>query len=366
MKNMKTLYYKKYLYYKKKCSIILNCSINGDDHRYMKKSIQKRIESALLVVLPKGIKLLVNKNADDSYSIKLARRSIKVSWAQNGWLSQIKSVVSQKPDLVVAGKITAEGADYLAGKNIGWVDETGAAEIALDNIIVSRSGRITPDRRPQDKWTQSAVAAAEVILSGHKVTVEEIHKVSGYSWGSCMNALKFLQNEGLLTATAERGRDSARKVENKKKLLAAYTEARINKKPTIELVVGVVWNDPVMGLERLGKVFDNNGTAWAATGMLASAILAPIITEFGSYQVYVEAKDMTDLELIAKNANLKPLKGGRLTLVGYPKDLKGLVLYKNGIRVAPWPRVYADLMTTGVRGEEAAEHLEEVMSEKGR
>lgn len=30
------------------------------------------------------------------------------------------------------------------------------------------------------------------------------------------------------------------------------------------------------------------------------------------------------------------------------------------LRVAPWPRVYADLRVSGVRGEEAAEHLFEV------
>jgi len=32
-----------------------------------------------------------------------------------------------------------------------------------------------------------------------------------------------------------------------------------------------------------------------------------------------------------------------------------------GIRVVPWPRVYADLRLVGVRGEDAAEHLREVM-----
>ena len=34
---------------------------------------------------------------------------------------------------------------------------------------------------------------------------------------------------------------------------------------------------------------------------------------------------------------------------------------KEGIHVAPWPRVYADLRLVGVRGEEAAEHLRDRM-----
>lgn len=32
-----------------------------------------------------------------------------------------------------------------------------------------------------------------------------------------------------------------------------------------------------------------------------------------------------------------------------------------GLRVAPWPRVYADLRAVGVRGEEAVEHLREMV-----
>jgi hypothetical protein len=31
------------------------------------------------------------------------------------------------------------------------------------------------------------------------------------------------------------------------------------------------------------------------------------------------------------------------------------------LRVVPWPRVFADLRAIGVRGEEAAEHLREVV-----
>jgi len=38
-----------------------------------------------------------------------------------------------------------------------------------------------------------------------------------------------------------------------------------------------------------------------------------------------------------------------------------LTIKKEGLVFAPWPRVYTDLRQTGVRGEEAAEHLKEVM-----
>jgi len=36
----------------------------------------------------------------------------------------------------------------------------------------------------------------------------------------------------------------------------------------------------------------------------------------------------------------------------------------DGLMVAPWPRVFADVRTVGVRGEEAAEHLREAMHDR--
>ncbi len=61
-------------------------------------------------------------------------------------------------------------------------------------------------------------------------------------------------------------------------------------------------------------------------------------------------------------ADLRPIEGGRLTLRSFPtvavRELAGEV---GGLRVAPWPHVYVDLRRSGVRGEEAAEHLREVV-----
>jgi len=34
----------------------------------------------------------------------------------------------------------------------------------------------------------------------------------------------------------------------------------------------------------------------------------------------------------------------------------------DGLRVVPWPRLVADLRRSGVRGEEAAEHVKEMLA----
>jgi hypothetical protein len=60
-------------------------------------------------------------------------------------------------------------------------------------------------------------------------------------------------------------------------------------------------------------------------------------------------------------AGLREIDGGRLALRPYPTPAGAALteLRPNGFRTMLWPRVYADLRTTGVRGEDAAEHLRE-------
>ncbi|HEX5266482.1 MAG TPA: hypothetical protein VFW24_06900, partial [Acidimicrobiales bacterium] len=63
----------------------------------------------------------------------------------------------------------------------------------------------------------------------------------------------------------------------------------------------------------------------------------------------------------AMSAGVEPMEGGRLILRPFPTATsRSLSTDVGGIRVAPWPRVYADLRDIGVRGEEAAEHLREL------
>jgi hypothetical protein len=79
-------------------------------------------------------------------------------------------------------------------------------------------------------------------------------------------------------------------------------------------------------------------------------------------EVYVDTDTMAGLEAVAAEARLKPIEGDRLTLRPIPTaGVRRLATEVDGLRVAPWPRVYVDLRAVGVRGEEAAEHLLEVI-----
>jgi hypothetical protein len=76
----------------------------------------------------------------------------------------------------------------------------------------------------------------------------------------------------------------------------------------------------------------------------------------------LDAQTIAELQAVAERAGLRSIAGGRLTLLPLPTvTTSRLATELDGVRLAPWPRVYADLRTTGVRGEEAAEHLREVI-----
>lgn len=68
------------------------------------------------------------------------------------------------------------------------------------------------------------------------------------------------------------------------------------------------------------------------------------------------------LRRVAESASLEPMAGGRLILRPFPTRASlALATTIDQVKIAPWPRVYADVRGSGVRCEEAAEHLYEVI-----
>ena len=77
--------------------------------------------------------------------------------------------------------------------------------------------------------------------------------------------------------------------------------------------------------------------------------------------IYIDAATIPALHETATRIGLKPIIGGRLTLRPFPTiSVARMAETVEGVRLAPWPRVYVDLRETGVNGEEAADHLREV------
>lgn len=324
------------------------------------KDRHSRGAAALAAVLPRSAEL---RSAGAAGQLLIGGTKVAVAWAGEGSKGDVRNVLhgDRRPDVIAARRLSPGVREELSGAGVGWVDETGAAEIAVGPIIVSRTGREPQEVEKPPKWTPAVVAVAGALLCGVRGTVAAAREATGLSSGSCANALRALTDLGLLEEGAKRGRDSARRLGDPDALLGAYATAAEALRSPVSVQVGVAWRDPAAGFLDVGGRWSESGLDWAATGALAAGVLAPYLTSVTSVEVYVGAGTMAELEATAAAADLRPIEGGRLTLRPFP-DAATLQLAEtiSGLRIAPWPRVYADLLTTGVRGEEAAEHLREV------
>lgn len=325
----------------------------------------ERAIGALRDVLPRGADVQIASSAAGSRAdVLVGGRPIEIKWVGEGSLGGVRRRLASWaiiPDVVVGRQLSPGARELLSDAGIGWIDESGAAEIALGSILISRTGR-PPERVKKPRgWTASVLAVAEALLCGTRGTVADMETATGLSTGTCTNALRTLTDLGLVESAAARGRGSARHVADQRALLDSYSVAATALRPTIELQVGVTWRDPVDGLVALRRRWASEVSRWVATGPVAASVLAPFLGTVGRADVYVDTATVLGLEAAAAAIDLKPIEGGRLTLRPYPTVVVDrLAETVDGLRVAPWPRVYTDLLTAGVRGEEAAEHLWEV------
>ena len=330
-----------------------------------KNSIADRSEAVVAAIVPRSVRVRRDREDGRSIWLRLNGMHIRVKWLGEGGLRQARELIGTRknlPEVVVARRMSPGARTALADAGVGWADETGAAEIALGTLIVSRSGRPSQVARRPPRWTPSVLAVAEALLCGGKATVSVVQKTTGLSAGSATNALRVLTDLGLLAASAQRGRGSGRSIPDQDRLLDEYATAAEAMMPATALTVGVTWRDFAAGLSETGHQWTSTGIVWAATGSVAALVLAPYLTAVTTGEIYIDRETISGLESVAVQAGLRPMEGDRLTLRPFPTvAVKRLSVVRDGLPVAPWPRVYADLRSVGVRGEEAAEHLREVI-----
>jgi len=329
--------------------------------------IHTRAEEGLRAVLPRSVNLHPVQR-DLNYNLKINGTPIQVKWIGECGLRQAREMLAappHRPTVVVARRMSPGAREEFSKAGIGWVDETGAAEIVFGQLIVSKTGRSEPKLEKPLHWTPSVLAVTEALICGTKPTVSATAAITTLSVASCTNALQTLTKLKLLTAGAKRGRESARHIADPDQLLDAYATAILAQDRTPHLTVGATWRDLISGLSDAAKGWNKAGRAWAATGAIAANVMAPYLTSVSSGVVYVDADTLAGLESAALDIGLRPIDGGRITLRPFPTvTTKQLVQNLKGLKVAPWPRVYVDLRRVGVRGEEAAEHLREVLRGK--
>lgn len=179
-----------------------------------------RAEQAFLDVLPPSVRVHMSTGPSGP-DFLLGDRAIQLKWVGEGDLGDVRRVLAEpeRPDVVVGRRLSPGAREALAKAGVSWVDETGAAEVALGMVIVSKDGQPTPPSHTPARWTPAVLAIAESLLCGAGATVSSTREATGLSTGSCTTGLRTLTELGLLEADAARGRKAGRRVHDVRALL---------------------------------------------------------------------------------------------------------------------------------------------------
>jgi hypothetical protein len=295
-----------------------------------------------------------------------------VRWLPVGWPRQVVEAIHNepRPEILAAAAMSPGARKAAHDSGVGWVDESGAASIDYRNPKRGTTIRIETKGVPplpldsRAGWRPATLAVCEALLAQKAVpTVSSVVAATGLSMGTAADALKLLERDGHLASAVARGPGSARRILDDEMLLDAYAAAAERLRSPITLRVGALWPHPVADAIDFGQIMARNDISWATTGALAATQLAPVLTEVSPLEVYVSGRTPSDLGRAASAAGLRAMEGGRLLLRPFPTPAgdKLTTSDRDDFRAMLWPRVYADLRVTGVRGEDAADHLRDEM-----
>lgn len=333
-----------------------------------------RVRRVLGAALPQGLFVEVtprqNVNApafDITVRAGATQHCFTAGWAGEGWPSDVERLVQLVPgvEVVIAANLSTGAKQWLRQEGLGWVDQTGCAEINRSSglVIARESTRApAPIARP-GRWNRSMLAVAEASLSGVLPTVASTEQATGLSRHATAVALSRLEQLGHLNRPeAQRGPTSGRHLGNTDAFLDAYAAAAAehrSKQPV--LYVHRLWTDPLDTLrQEIGPRLGFDNAHWAVTGVGASVLLAPYLSDITTLELYVDADLMSDTSELASRLGGRLVdKGHRIEVRQLPTAISAHGPSIDDIPVALPVRVYADLLARGGRSAEAAHHLRE-------
>lgn len=325
-----------------------------------------RAVHALEAVLPPGTSVRTTSREDRDACVSFDDCRLRLRWVPVGWPRQVAEALQRKPrpDIVTAPRLSPGAREMARREGVGWVDESGAGEISVPGLRIKVDGDPAVPLDSNVGWRPATLAVCEILLTGCPATVSAVVGETGLSMSTVATALKFLEQQGILSSAASRGRYSRRQAVDMDEFVDAYAAAASRLRSPLSVRIGILWREPIEAVTEAGRIWREAGIDWAATSAMTAAVLAPALTEVTPMEVYVSGRTPSDLRRAATVVGLRDIEGGRLILRPFPTPAGAAVTAEiaPGLRSVLWPRAYADLRQAGVRGEGAAEHLREEMS----
>jgi hypothetical protein len=294
---------------------------------------------------------------------------LRVIWIGDGWPADVQSALDRlgpaEPwpgPLVLAARRMSPGAiRLLTESGANWADEAGNARIQSPGTVVIRQGNEEEEVAPSLSWSPSAIAVAEGLLSrdwpdGIKTTA--LANLVQWSPGRVSNVLQRFDEEGWTVKYGpQRGSAALRELANSAGLLQAWAGAAAADRD--QRLAHRTMRNPLGFLEdELAAALDEE-VRWALGGWAAAHLLAPIAGAVPSLQIYVHEDDFErPLDRAIAAAGLANVaEGGRVAFLPAHPSVLSLAQSRDRLNVVSAPRVYADLLAVGGRGEDAAMHL---------
>jgi len=300
---------------------------------------------------------------------------LEAKWAGKGWPQDVHRAAVDVPErwprnvVIVAHRLSPGAIEWLRERDANWADGAGQARIfGPDGLIVVREPTRASRRPPPTRtfrWSSSALSIAEAILASSHMTLRtvDVAQAAGWSIAQAANVLSAFDRQGWTRKHGpERGPGARRELLDPDGLLGAWsTGVRGVPRPT--RIAHRATDDPMELLRAQLMPALEHDVEWAVSGWAGLELAAPYATATPTVHVYVVERDFAGrLSIVMERAGLREVdEGGRVIFWAADARALRLSMRCGGIPVASAPRLYADLLSFGGRGSDAAVHVKEAL-----
>lgn len=197
--------------------------------------------------------------------------------------------------------------------------------------------------------SESMQKIIRVLLNAKDLTVRKTAKEAGVSLGISVKILNQLEKTGYLAR--KRGGINAR---NSRKLLNAWAYAASVKE--LEKIEFAGAEKSQYLIKKIALAAGRSKLEYAFTLFAGTELVCPLVAP-NEVHLYILESDKEKWEKILKKENIFPAEKGNIICFLADKSYFYGKIERAGMNIVSYPQLYADLFSTGGRGEEAAEEL---------
>ncbi len=296
-------------------------------------------------------------------------------WAGRGWPQDVRSAAAGVPEpwprdvVVIARKLSPGSIEWLRARDANWADESGQARIlgpgGLTVIREPAPQRASGARPTTFSWSKSALATAEAILAREEAMLQatELARRTGWSVPQTANVLTAFDGQGWTAKRGSaRGRGAHRELIDPAGLLSAWSAATGEEQRSTRIAHRATRNVMEFLRGELAPALDQN-LSWAVSGWAGLELAAPLATTTPNLHVYVARSEFAGplSRAIAASELNEVEQGGRVIFWAAEPSVLALSWRAHDIPIVSPPRLYADLSSLGARGQDAADHVRELL-----